>query len=270
MSLNHQFHSNQKDLVSLSSKIWIYTNYDCNLSCAYCLADSHPKKTRQAIELATVERIINEAVEQGFTSVFFTGGEPFILTDIYQMLEYSSLKLPTTVLTNAMLLKGKRLKNLSRINNKNLKIQISLDGSRPEHHDPFRGIGSWKITVDNIKRMKKEGFNISLSTTITSINADSLDEISQFCRSLGVPEQDHTIRPLTKRGKSESGKIVNKTNLIPEMTISSFGVFWHPISTDPDMLVNQEIFPLENSVLQIEEQLQNQKLTIDSELEEFQ
>jgi sulfatase maturation enzyme AslB (radical SAM superfamily) len=30
---------------ALSWKLWLYTNYDCNLSCSYCVAESTPAAT---------------------------------------------------------------------------------------------------------------------------------------------------------------------------------------------------------------------------------
>src|SRR5258708_27449059 len=85
-------------------KLWIYTNYDCNLRCRYCVAKSSPNAPRRAIGLANVKRLVDEASQLGFVQTFFTGGEPFLLPDIYDMLAYASARLQTTVLTNAMLL----------------------------------------------------------------------------------------------------------------------------------------------------------------------
>src|SRR3990172_3082670 len=98
-------------------KLWIYTNYDCNLKCSYCVAKSGPNVPRRALGLDNVKRLVDEAVELGFEQVFFTGGEPFILNEIYEMLAYSSARLKTTVLTNAMLLRGSRLEKLFGIAN---------------------------------------------------------------------------------------------------------------------------------------------------------
>ena len=60
-----------------SWKLWIYTNYDCNLRCSYCVARSSPNAPRRAIGLANAKRLVDEAVALGFSQVFFTGGEPF-------------------------------------------------------------------------------------------------------------------------------------------------------------------------------------------------
>ena len=52
-----------------------------------------------------------------------------------EMLAYSSARVKTTVLTNAMLLLGPRLEKLCAVANDNLIVQVSLDGGRPEDHD---------------------------------------------------------------------------------------------------------------------------------------
>ena len=124
---------------ALAWKLWIYTNYDCNLSCSYCVAESTPRAPRNAIGLDNARRVVDEAVDLGFSQQFFTGGEPFILNDIYEMLAYASARLKTTVLTNAMLFNGRRLTRLREIANPNLHVQVSLDGGRAEHHDAYRG-----------------------------------------------------------------------------------------------------------------------------------
>ncbi|HEY6020418.1 MAG TPA: radical SAM protein, partial [Candidatus Paceibacterota bacterium] len=73
-------------------KLWIYTNYDCNLKCSYCVAKSGPNAPRRALGMDNVRRLVDEAAELGFEHIFFTGGEPFLLNDIYEMLAYSSAR----------------------------------------------------------------------------------------------------------------------------------------------------------------------------------
>jgi sulfatase maturation enzyme AslB (radical SAM superfamily) len=237
-------------------KLWLYTNYDCNLKCSYFLAESTPTAPRRALGLANVQRLVDEAVELGFKEVFFTGGEPFILDDIYDMLAYSSTRVKTSVLTNAMLLRRRRFARLLDIANDNLVIQVSLDGGAAEHHDAYRGQGTWAKTVEGIKILQAHGFQVRLSTTETPANSAHLDDICDFHQSLGISEQDHFIRPMAKRGFAQEGLEVDKTNLVPEVTVGMDGVFWHPISTDPDMRVTQEIFPFKTAVECVQKQLE--------------
>jgi len=237
-------------------KLWLYTNYDCNLRCSYCVAKSGPNVPRRALGLVNVQRLVDEAVELGFSDVFFTGGEPFILKDIYDMLAYSSARVKTTVLTNAMLLRNKRLDKLCEIANDNLLVQVSLDGGRPEDHDAYRGKGSWAKTVEGIKLLQERGFRVYLSTTETPANSARLNKVCEFHRSLGIPDEDHFVRPLAKRGYSREGLELDMTNLLPEVTVNLDGVFWHPLSTDADMQVGKKMFPLASAVDRIQQQLE--------------
>lgn len=237
-------------------KLWLYTNYDCNLRCSYCVAKSSPNAPRRALGLANVQRLVDEAVALGFSDIFFTGGEPFILNDIYDMLAYASARVKTTVLTNAMLLRGKRLDRLCEIANDNLVVQVSLDGGRPEDHDAYRGKGTWVKTVEGIKLLQERAFRVRLSTTETPANSAHLEQICEFHRSLGIPDQDHFVRPLAKRGYAKEGLELTMANLIPEVTANLDGIFWHPLSTDADMQVNKKLFPLANAVERIQRQLE--------------
>lgn len=242
-------------------KLWIYTNYDCNLKCSYCVAKSGPNAPRRALGLENVKRLVEESVALGFEDVFFTGGEPFLLNEIYEMLAYSSARIKTTVLTNAMLLRGTRLEKLCAIANENLIVQVSLDGGRPEDHDAYRGPGTWEKTVEGIKLLQQAGFRVRLGTTETPVNSAHLDQLCEFHRSIGIPDEDHFIRPLAKRGYSREGLELGMGNLVPEITVNLDGVFWHPLSTDADMQVNRKIFPLADSAARIHEQLQTMALT---------
>ncbi len=237
-------------------KLWIYTNYDCNLRCNYCVVRSSPNAPRRAIGAANATRLVDEAVALGFTEVFFTGGEPFILPDIYNILAYSSARIRTSVLTNAMLLRGPRLEKLSAINNDNLIIQVSLDGAIAAQHDAYRGKGSWDKAVEGIALLQARGFTVWLSTTETPANSAHLDDICALHRSMGIPDEQHFVRPLARRGNSREGLEVHRGNLAPEITANLDGIFWHPLSTDADMQVSKKLFPLADAVASVQETLE--------------
>jgi MoaA/NifB/PqqE/SkfB family radical SAM enzyme len=241
--------------IQLLQKLWIYTNYDCNLCCPYCVARSSPEVPRRAIGLANVKKLVDEALALGFEHLYFTGGEPFILNDIYEMLAYASAQLPVTVLSNGMLSHGTRLEKLRAVQNDNLIMQISLDGACPEQHDPYRGAGTWIKTVEGVKTLLRSGFAVRLATTATPAHAAHLQAICEFHQSLNIPEEHHFIRPLARRGNSLEGLEVGKENLLPEITVDVDGAYWHPLTTEVDMLVSKSPFSLACVVEKVQEEL---------------
>ncbi|GAC1370114.1 MAG: hypothetical protein NVS2B12_39140 [Ktedonobacteraceae bacterium] len=238
----------------LLHRLWIYTNYDCNLSCSYCVAESFVGAERNGVALQEVYRLIDEAVELGMTELFLTGGEPFILHDIFSMLQYGLERMQVTVLSNGILLKGQRMQQLEALpNRERLTIQISLDGSDAATHDFYRGAGSWQKAIDAIVRLKAAGFHVRLGTTETPENRHDLPATCKLHRQLGISDEDHIVRPLVRRGFSSKGMAVSLPALEPEVTVDRNGIYWHPVATDPDLLISPDLFPLGDAVERIKE-----------------
>jgi organic radical activating enzyme/TusA-related sulfurtransferase len=127
----------------IGSRLWLYTNFDCNLRCDYCCVRSSPKAPRRALGLDRVRRIAKEAAALDVGEIFVTGGEPFLLADIGEILAACAAAAPTTVLTNGMLLVGRRLEALRASARERVTLQISLDSPTAERHDHHRGAGTW-------------------------------------------------------------------------------------------------------------------------------
>src|SRR5258708_1893199 len=139
MSMTLAHTDSQGDGEDLLPRLWIYTNYDCNLSCSYCVAESFLGAERNGLAHPQVCRLIDEAVMLGMTELFLTGGEPFILHDIFSMLHYGLERMHVTVLSNGILLKGKRLGQLEALpHRERLTVHISLAPSHAPPHNFHR------------------------------------------------------------------------------------------------------------------------------------
>jgi pyruvate-formate lyase-activating enzyme len=227
----------------LGSRLWLYTNFDCNLRCDYCCVRSSPKAPRRALGSERVRRIAREATVLGVGEIFVTGGEPFLLADIGDILAACAAAAPTTVLTNGMLLVGRRLQILRELPRDCVTLQISLDSPTPERHDRHRGAGTWAKAWNGIERARAEGFRVRLAATVAT-EAEAV-EFRQFLDKAKVSEQDRIIRRIALRGFAEKGIALARADLVPEITITADGVYWHPVGAeDEDLLVTRDIFPL--------------------------
>jgi MoaA/NifB/PqqE/SkfB family radical SAM enzyme len=232
-------------------KLWLYTNYDCNLTCKYCVARSGPNVPRRALPAPLIRQLVDEATALRFSQLFLTGGEPFLLPDIYDTLAHCSGRLPTTVLTNATLLHAKQLDRLDAIRNERLTVQVSLDGADAATHDAYRGRGTWLRTLAGVRRLLERGYRVRIGTTVTPANSSRLADLKAYLRSLGIPEEDHFIRPLARRGFSREGVDLSMDDLVPELTVNRDGVYWHPLSTERDMQVARSPLPLRAALDQV-------------------
>ena len=230
----------------VGSRLWLYTNFDCNLRCDYCCVRSSPTAPRRELGLPCVQRITREAAELGVREIFVTGGEPFLLDDISAILTSCAAAAPTTVLTNGMLFTGRRADSLRTLPRDRIVLQISLDSATPHLHDLHRGPGTWERTRAGIQRARAEGFRVRLAATVST--DDEAEEFRRFLDREQIAEEDRVIRRIALRGVATAGVAITRNDLVPEVTITAEGVYWHPVGAeDEDLLVTREIFPLAES-----------------------
>ena len=230
----------------VGSRLWLYTNFNCNLRCDYCCVRSSPTAPQRELGLGRVQRIAREAAELGVKEIFVTGGEPFLLEDIGEILVSCAAAAPTTVLTNGMLFTGRRLERLRALPRDRIVLQISLDSATPDLHDLHRGPGTWARTREGIQRARSLGFRVRLAATV-STDAEA-EEFRQFLDEEEIAAEDRVIRRIALRGVASEGVAVTRADLVPEVTITADGVYWHPVGAeDADLLVMRDIFPLSES-----------------------
>lgn len=182
------------------NELWIHTNNSCNLTCSHCLVNSSPRGD-EGLTTDAIKKIINEAVELGTGRFFFTGGEPFMRRDIFELIEYvcNSKKAELILLTNGTLLKGETLERLKGFDKTRLRIQISLDGSKPEINDQVRGKGSFSQIVEGIKGIVRIGYLPTVTTVVTDDNIDDIPETTELIANLGA--KTHHLLWVHKRGR---------------------------------------------------------------------
>ena len=234
------------------SRLWMYTNFDCNLSCDYCCVRSSPQANRNALGVDRVRQLATEAAEAGVSELVLTGGEPFLLPDIDDLVGVCTAALPTTLLTNGMLFRGRRLSALRRMDRERLTLQISLDSATEEIHDSHRGKGSWERAVTGIKQAKQEGFRVKVAATLPYEQTHQVEPFHNFLEGLDIAPEHRVVRALARRGSAEHGIKLTMETLVPEVTVTATGVYWHPVSAEhDDQLVSRDIFPLRTAIAEV-------------------
>lgn len=164
---------------------------ECNLRCKHCyLNNNNNSYTKSPAELSLQDyfKIIDEAFDLKVINIRISGGEAFCRDDIFEILEYIKQKnMALSIATNATLLNEEKITKLKKIfNHKMDRIQISFDGASEEVHEKTRGKGTYQKTIDNIKLLVKNGFNVTLNCTVTSYNQHELFDIYKLANYLKV------------------------------------------------------------------------------------
>ncbi|GAB7151223.1 radical SAM protein [Mycobacterium riyadhense] len=226
-------------------RLWLYTNFHCNLSCDYCCVASSPQAPHRELGAERIARIVREAADWGVRELFLTGGEPFLLTDIDTIIESCVDTLPTTVLTNGMVFKGRALRALESLPRTGLALQISLDSATPDLHDSHRGVGTWAKAVTGIGLALSLGFRVRVAATIAAPAPGELAAFHDFLDELGIARADQLVRPIALEGVASEGLALSRESLVPEVTVTADGVYWHPVAAiDERALVSRAIEPL--------------------------
>jgi len=227
----------------IGRRLWLYTNFDCNLACTYCCVRSSPRAPRRELGFSRIQRIANESRELGVEEIFITGGEPFLLSDIGDVIRACAEAAPTTVLTNGMLFKGSRLEALRNLPRDRVTLQISVDSASPELHDRNRGAGSWDRAMAGVELGRALGFRVRWAATVQ--REEDERAIRDFLDGSQIVSEDRVIRRTALRGFAEEGLALSRADLVPEVTITDRGVYYHPVGADDDdFLITTEIFPL--------------------------
>ncbi|HEY3692580.1 MAG TPA: radical SAM protein [Pseudonocardiaceae bacterium] len=223
-------------------RLWIYTNFHCNLACSYCSVASSPRARRRSLGLARFRELVDEAVAEGFREVYVTGGEPFLERDLVEMLIYATEALDVVCLTNAMLYQGWRRTQLERLAGRNrLILQTSLDGAQPSFHDANRGSGAWAKAMAGLDLALSLGLPVRVGMTETPQNSAEIEPLRALLATKGIRGADFAVRTLVKRGHSADGVDIHTDNTVPELTVTTDGWHWHPagadLDTSPDMVL---------------------------------
>jgi sulfatase maturation enzyme AslB (radical SAM superfamily) len=180
------------------TELWFHTGTVCNLRCSFCLEGSKPGDNRlNALTLSDTKPFIQEALAQGTEQFSFTGGEPFIIPEMVDILDYALNHNPCLVLTNATEPLLNRLHQVAALINKPfpLSFRVSLDYPEPGKHDMERGQGNFDLSLKAMRELHQLGFKVSIARQgiagedTEAVNRAYLPYFSNF----GLPEDTHIV-----------------------------------------------------------------------------
>ncbi len=171
--------------VSAPYRMDLALTYECNDACGHC----YLPKDRKPKELSTDQwkTVMLRTWEAGIPHVCFTGGEATLRKDLPDLVAFAE----ETGLVTGLLTNGRKLSDNALV--KKLvesgidHFQITLESHDEGIHDRMVGCPSaWKETVQGIRNAVATPVYTITNTTLTRLNADSIEKTLEFIKSLGI------------------------------------------------------------------------------------
>jgi len=161
--------------------VWAVTK-KCNLKCKHCSISEQVSD-----ELTTEEgmRLIEDSAKLGPVKFSFTGGEPLLRKDIYELIEYASgFDMQIVMATNATLITDAvavRLKDSGLE-----RFGVSIDGVG-KRHDELRGVkGAFERSMAGIEAAREAGLRFQFHTMVTRYNYQDIPRVIDLADELGA------------------------------------------------------------------------------------
>lgn len=165
----------------------------CNLACRICdIWKTSPAE--KDMDISYVKKMLYEAKKLGIKEISFSGGEPLLRKDIFEILNYArDLEIKNLgILTNGILIKEYIERLTPYLIDNTISPVISLDSLRPEIHNRVRSSSvAWPRTREGLEilsalKRKYANLNFNLITIVLNDNLEELLELAYFVRGLGA------------------------------------------------------------------------------------
>lgn len=154
----------------------------CNLRCKHCYNINFLESGSDDLTTSEIKKIIDKSISLGCKDIGFSGGEPFMRDDIFEILDYVK-KYPIHILTNGLLLTKETIERLNSVEDLVIEFRISLDGLKS--HKKMRGVNYLRV-LNNVKLLLENEYVVTINTMITDNNIDELLDMYELFKEIKI------------------------------------------------------------------------------------
>lgn len=165
--------------------VWNLTRR-CNLRCRHCYLEATSASQDQELSTADAIQLIREFGEMKIPVIIFSGGEPLLRSDLWELAEQArSQGIRTALSTNGVLITPQTAGMLSSCGF--AYVGVSLDGG-PSVHDDFRGApGAFEKTLQGLRYTQDAGLKTGIRFTVNKNNYRELPRILDLVKKERIP-----------------------------------------------------------------------------------
>lgn len=160
----------------------------CNLRCRYCYYFQNEAVVYRDLPTDEWLRFLDELGSLQVMEVTLSGGEALCRTDIRALISrVVANRMRFSLLSNGALIDDDTAAFLAATRRCN-HVQVSIDGARPDQHDPVRGRGSFAAAVAGLWTLQRHRVPVSVRVTLHRFNVNDLPAVAAFLLDdLGLP-----------------------------------------------------------------------------------
>ncbi|MFW6117560.1 MAG: radical SAM protein [Thermoproteota archaeon] len=223
--------------------VWNFT-YKCNLNCKHCYIDAGTD-SRQELTTPEALAVVDQLAEAGVTSLAFSGGEPLMRKDFFEVARHAVDRgLYVSLATNGTLLDKRTVKRLKEIGIH--YVEVSIDSIHPEVHDQFRGKpGAFHKSLSGLKNCAEEDMITCLAVTASKKNLEDLPDLLEL--GMDIPVARFTLFNFVPVGRGKENVSLDPSSEEREELMK---VLLNKILEDPDIAILTTIPQLARVALQ--------------------
>ncbi len=156
--------------------------WHCNQKCVHCYAAGQTLSDEAELSTEDWKRILDICRAAGIPQVTFTGGEPTMRADLFELIRYARWFI-SRLNTNGIRLTPDYCKALRRAELDS--VQITFYSADPQIHNRLVGAVRYEATLAGIRNALAEGLSVSINTPLCTLNRD-YERTLEFLHDLGV------------------------------------------------------------------------------------
>lgn len=158
----------------------------CNLECRHCYAEATHNPTPDELSTEEAKLFMDSLISYNVPVLLFSGGEPLMRKDIFELMEYGAhIGLRMVLSTNGTLINLEKAKKIKELGIS--YVGISLDGLK-DVNDDFRGMqGAYEKAMEGFRNCEAVGQKTGLRLTLSKTTSKELPKIFDLIEKNKIP-----------------------------------------------------------------------------------
>jgi MoaA/NifB/PqqE/SkfB family radical SAM enzyme len=159
---------------------WMVTR-NCNYKCRSCNVWKEPDP--RELSATEIKKGFDILKKLGIVELVISGGDPLLRDDIGEIIDYATKLFVTTVYDNGSMA-AKKIDLLRKVD----FVAISIDSLDEAKNDYIKATsGAWKIAVETVEALHKEGVKVAVTPTISQKNIYEIVDLTNYFTTKGIP-----------------------------------------------------------------------------------